>query len=90
MLTHVMSPTLSQWFSVIGVKNVDESTLLREWHSPDSVSGLLSRSTWSIGLISNWRRRLTKKEVVTIFVPDFFFVTIIGQFTIKGFSWKSR
>lgn len=78
MLTHVMSPTLSQWFSVIGVKNVDESTLLREWHSPDSASGLLSRSTWSIGLISNWRRRLTKKEVVTIFVPDFFCDSALG------------
>lgn len=49
-----------------------DTDLAAPWHRDGEVAGWLSRSTWSLALITLWRQRITLKLPVTVWVPDYF------------------
>ncbi|TAJ18017.1 MAG: DegT/DnrJ/EryC1/StrS aminotransferase family protein, partial [Planctomycetota bacterium] len=52
------------------VRSDDELTA--PWRRAGDVAGLLSRSSWSIALVAEWRRRLAPERPVTVWLPAFF------------------
>jgi len=57
---------------MLSLRRYSEIDLLIPWKGKGSISGLLSRSTWSLGLIGEWRKSITKNLSPVIFFPDFF------------------
>ena len=84
MLTHVPSPTLKQWLKVFSFTRVDHQNLLAKWQSGNSLSGILSKSTWSLGLIAEWRKKTRETEFVTVFVPSFFCNSALAVLRASG------
>lgn len=48
------------------------AALVAPWMKKGEIGGLLSRSTWSLALIAEWRRRMAPERPVTIWLPAFF------------------
>jgi hypothetical protein len=84
MLTHVPSPTLKQWLKVFSFTQVDHQNLLARWKVGNSISGILSKSTWSLGLIAEWRKKTRETEFVTVFVPSFFCNSALAVLRASG------
>ena len=78
MLTHVPNPILPQWIRMLSLRHYSERELLIPWERKGSISGFLSKSTWSLGLISEWRKDLTKNLSPVIYFPDFFCDTALS------------
>jgi hypothetical protein len=49
-----------------------DSLLASTWRREGEVAGWLSRSTWALALIAQWRCRLAPKSSISVWVPDFF------------------
>ena len=66
-------PSWQELFSIFLIKKPDESSLALTWSKPNRIAGWLSKSSWSIALISLWKFKsfVSKREVVW-FIPDFF------------------
>ena len=72
MLTHVSNPILPQWIRMLSLRRYSERELLIPWERNGSVSGILTKSTWSLGLIAKWRKDISISSSPVIFLPDFF------------------
>ncbi len=72
MLTHVSNPTVRQWRNVFSTRRVVDQSVLSPWMRPDSVSGLLTRSSWSLGLIAHWRSKSSDTKNPVVYLPDYF------------------
>ena len=77
MLTHVSNPTLRQWARMFSLRRYSEFELLVPWKGMGSVSGMLSKSTWSLGLIAEWRKNVSNSLRPVILLPDFFCETAL-------------
>lgn len=72
MLTAAPLPTwLGLWRAMLR-RPPSDAALASPWHREGEVAGWLSRSTWSLALITLWRKSLAPASQVTVWVPDFF------------------
>ena len=53
-------------------RKLSDSDLLGPWENTNSVNGLLTKSTWSLGLIIVWCKKKLDSDDVVLFVPDYF------------------
>jgi lipid II:glycine glycyltransferase (peptidoglycan interpeptide bridge formation enzyme) len=57
---------------MLSLRRYSERELLIPWERNGSVSGILTKSTWSLGLIAKWRKDISVSFSPVIFFPDFF------------------
>jgi lipid II:glycine glycyltransferase (peptidoglycan interpeptide bridge formation enzyme) len=78
-------PTWKDLISILLLKRNSESQLASIWSKPDSITGWLSKSSWSLALISLWKYNSfdTKKNAVW-YVPDYFCNESLTQLRITN------
>ena len=86
MLTHVSSPALKQWLQMLSVLQVQEHSVKVPWTTPTSISGLISKSTWSLGLIAHWFKSENSASTHKILLPDFFCDSALTVVRALGFK----
>lgn len=57
---------------MLSVLQVQEHSVKSPWTTPTSISGLVSKSTWSLGLIAHWFKSVSNVSTHKILLPDFF------------------
>jgi dTDP-4-amino-4,6-dideoxygalactose transaminase len=57
---------------MLSVLQVQEHSVKAPWTIPTSTSGLISKSTWSLGLIAHWFKSVNSASTHEILLPDFF------------------
>jgi lipid II:glycine glycyltransferase (peptidoglycan interpeptide bridge formation enzyme) len=70
---------------------LSDRDLLGPWENDNSVVGLLTKSTWSLGLIAFWCKKKLNSNDVVLFVPDYFCdsaLRIVRAFGCKLFFYK--
>ncbi len=72
MLTQAPLPGWINILRAIFRKVPSDVSLARLWCREGEIAGWLSRSTWSLALIVEWRMKKATKEVVRIWLPDYF------------------
>lgn len=71
-MTEAPLPTWRQLrHSLTGALKPDD-LLTAPWRRPGDVAGLLSRSSWSLALIAEWRRRISPGRPISFWLPAFF------------------
>ena len=69
-----MAP-LPQWqdiFLALLKKTPDDNVLSKLWAREGEQGLWLSRSSWALLLIVNWRQKVNNQSDLTIWIPDFF------------------
>lgn len=72
MLTRAPLPTWANCYRAMVRRPPSDADLAALWHREGEAAGWLSRSAWSLALIVLWRMRLTGKQEITVWIPDFF------------------
>ncbi len=72
MLTLVPNPSIRHWIRFLKFFNKSTKNFLEPWADGESVTGVLSKSMWSIALIAHWRSRFEQNQSVVLLVPDYF------------------
>jgi hypothetical protein len=72
MLTLVPNPSIGQWIALFKVFTSRSKIHLGTWTEDGSISGLLSKSMWSIALIAHWRSKYEANQSVVLLLPDYF------------------
>lgn len=65
---------LPQWRNLIAAifGTTSDEELAAPWLRPGESAFWFSRSAWSLAAIAKWRLRLTEKQVVHVWLPDYF------------------
>jgi len=71
-MTQAPLPTWAQVRRALRGPTLPDTELIAPWRRSGDVAGLLSRSSWSLALIAEWRRRLAPERPVTFWLPAFF------------------
>jgi hypothetical protein len=69
------SAPLPSWLDLLRVvvcRPVSDTELAVPWCRTGELAGWLSRSAWSLALISSWRKRFAASASVVVWIPDFF------------------
>lgn len=73
---HHMTPVpLPEWgdiFAALVSSPVSDDALAAPWCRAGDEAFWFSRSAWSLAIVARWRRQLSGKEDVTVWIPDFF------------------
>jgi hypothetical protein len=72
MLTHAPLP---QWFNLFRAllrRPPSDTDLAAPWCREGELAGWLSRSTWSLALIAQWRQSHASASPVRVWIPDYF------------------
>lgn len=72
MLTPSPLPAWLNLCRAIAHRPPSDADLAAPWHRDGEVAGWLSRSAWSLALITLWRQKNTAKLEVAAWLPDFF------------------
>lgn len=72
MLTHAPLPAWSTLMRALFLRPPSDDLLASHWRRDGELAGWLSRSAWSLALISLWRKQRTSKAEIIAWIPDFF------------------
>ena len=84
MITMAPLPDWKHLFQSFFKRKYSESDLAKPWKKKGDVAGWLSRSAWSLALISKWRKETFNKSNCIVWVPDYFCNASLTPLRISG------
>ena len=84
MITIAPLPEWKHLFQSFFKRKYSESDLAKPWKKKGDVAGWLSRSAWSLALISKWRKETFNKSNCIVWVPDYFCNASLTPLRISG------
>jgi hypothetical protein len=72
MITEAPLPGWKNIFRSFFYKQYSPSTLALQWQREGDIAGWLSRTAWSLALISEWQKAYNNKPTTIVWVPDYF------------------
>ena len=84
MITMAPLPDWKHLFQCIFERKYNNDYLSKPWQKKGNISGWLSRSAWSLALISKWRKETYNKSNCIVWVPDYFCNAALTPLRVSG------
>jgi len=77
-------PDWKHLFQSFFKREYSENDLAKPWKKKGDIAGWLSRSAWSLALISKWRKKAFNKSNCIVWVPDYFCNDSLTPLRVSG------
>ena len=84
MITMTPLPSWKHIFQILFTRKYSQNDLAKPWNKKGDIAGWLSRSAWSLALISQWRKKTLNKSNCIIWVPDYFCNASLTPLRVSG------
>jgi hypothetical protein len=71
-LTLAPLPAWGDLFAALRNPPLSDDALAAPWRRSGEQAFWFSRSAWSLAIVARWRQRTAQRQVVTVWIPDFF------------------